>query len=77
MLLPNTVLAGSQSEFTDRTLIPYAYDVAGAVQVFAVSSVSGLSEAERRQADHAPAFLCAKHKVPRLRSGLPHLLGMT
>jgi len=27
---------------------------AGAVQVFAVSSVSGPAEAERRQADHAP-----------------------
>jgi hypothetical protein len=37
---------------------------AGAVQVFAVSSVSGLSEAERRQADHAPAFLHSVRSAP-------------
>jgi len=54
----NTVFAGFRC--TDR-VTRIVVEQAGAVQVFAVSSVSGLSEAERRQADHATrlVFICS------------------
>jgi len=50
----NTVFAGF---WLGRLVARIVIEQAGAVQVFAVSSVSGLSEAERRQADHAPRLV--------------------